>query len=65
MRKVKEFAYITPIQIAVAGYSLNFVSNNCFQNLLEKIWYQNILPDNTNICVITFSFNEIIFKIKY
>ena len=45
MTRVNEFSNTTPIQIAIASNSMDFISSPCFQNLTTLIWYNKILPD--------------------
>lgn len=45
IKRIKEYSGVTCFQIAMSSYCINFLSHPACQNLLVKIWYQNILPD--------------------
>ena len=49
--KINDFGETTPIQLAVAGQSLEFVGHNCFQNLIIKKWYKKISPISSRLNV--------------
>ena len=40
--KIDEFSETTPIQLAIAGTSLEFIGHRCFQGLVVKKWYNKI-----------------------
>ncbi len=42
MRQVEEFGSTTPIQIALAGQCMDFISHPVFQNLTSIIWYDQL-----------------------
>ncbi len=46
LRKIYEFDNNTCMQIASVSKCLNFIAHPCFQNVLVKIWYNIVLPDN-------------------
>lgn len=54
MARVNEFSNTTPIQIAIAANSMDFISSPCFQNLTTLIWYNKILPDTPKSSVSQF-----------
>jgi hypothetical protein len=45
LKKVPEFGFSTPLQIAVTANDLDFVSQRCCQHLLIKLWFNRIMPD--------------------
>ncbi len=48
MRQVEEFGCTTPIQIALAGQCMDFISHPVFQNLTSIIWYDQSKTMNSN-----------------
>ena len=54
IRKTKDFYDITCLQMAIKADCKDFLSHPVCQNLLKKIWYQNILPDNSIFLVYFF-----------
>ena len=51
IKKINEFSGITSLQIAISAECLNFLSQPACQNLLEKIWYNKMLPDTHKLNV--------------
>ncbi len=46
IKKIPEFRSVTLVQIAIFGNLLDFVSHQCFQSLIAKIWYHKFVPDS-------------------
>ena len=45
LRKVKEYDNCTTIQVAVASNSLSIMAHQCFQNVLNNIWFSKLYHD--------------------
>jgi hypothetical protein len=52
MREIKPFGYSTCLQIARIANDINFIAQPCVQDLLTRIWYNKISPDNNKVKII-------------
>jgi hypothetical protein len=58
MREIKQFGNSTCLQMAKIANDIDFMSHQCVQDCLTRIWYDKILPDNGRIYVSTLLFSE-------